>query len=84
MHRFHRVPFGSPFGSPMAAHPGGRYPGASFCLVSATCPRIRKAIHQVRVIACGQYLIRTIVVSNFDIYLYRLRPDRDSNAGPTA
>jgi hypothetical protein len=36
------------------------------------------------VIACEQYLNRTILVSNIDIYLHYLRPDRDSNAGPTA
>ena len=36
------------------------------------------------VIACEQYNIRTIAVSNIDFYLYILRPDRDSNAGPTA
>jgi hypothetical protein len=36
------------------------------------------------VIACEQYIIRTIIISNIDIYLHHLRPDRDSNAGPTA
>jgi hypothetical protein len=37
-----------------------------------------------QVTACEQYIIRTIAVSNINIYLYILRPDRDSNAGPTA
>jgi hypothetical protein len=36
------------------------------------------------VFACEQYIIRTILVSNINTYLHHLRPDRDSNAGPTA
>ena len=36
------------------------------------------------VIACEQYVNRTIVVPNTKTYLYYLRPDRDSDAGPTA
>jgi hypothetical protein len=68
----------------MAAHPCGAYPGPSFCLVSAIRPRIRKAIHEVRVIACEQYLIRTIAVPNIKVYLRCLRPERDSDARPTA
>lgn len=39
--------------APRGAHPCGRYPGPSFCLVSAIGPRIREAIHQLRVIACA-------------------------------
>jgi hypothetical protein len=36
------------------------------------------------VTACEQYIIRTTIVSNVTDNLHHLRPDRDSNAGPTA
>jgi hypothetical protein len=36
------------------------------------------------VIACEQYINRTIIVPNMKDHLHHLRPDRDSNAGPTA
>jgi hypothetical protein len=32
----------------------------------------------------GQYVNRTILVPSMKVYLHYLRPDRDSNAGPTA
>jgi len=38
----------------------------------------------MRVIACEQYVTRTMIVSITKIYQHYLRPDRDSNAGPTA
>ena len=36
-----------------------------------------------RVISCERYINRTISVSNIDNCPYHLRPNRDSNAGPT-
>jgi hypothetical protein len=38
----------------------------------------------VGVTACEQYIIRTMIISNIMIYLHYLRPERDSNARPTA
>jgi hypothetical protein len=67
------MPFGSPSGFPMADHLCGTYP-----------LRIGKAEHHMRVIACEQHLAIVITVSIIVIYQLYLRPDRDSNAGPTA
>jgi hypothetical protein len=78
------MPLAPSLALPVADHLCGTYQELQFCLVSGTCPPIRRAIHQARVIACEQYLNRTIIISNIDIYLENLRPDRDSNAGPTA
>jgi hypothetical protein len=58
--------------------------GSQFCLVSAYPNGHPHADISDRVIACEQYLNRTIIVSNAEVYLHYLRPDRDSNAGPTA
>jgi len=38
----------------------------------------------VGVTACEQHIIRTVIISNIATELHHLRPDRDSNAGPTA
>ena len=46
--------------------------------------RVSSTIHHVGVTACGQYIIRTVIISNIVTELHHLRPDRDSNAGPTA
>jgi hypothetical protein len=69
--------------------PGGRPPlrhrsGSQFCLVSAYPNGHPQADIPDRVTACEQYLNRTIIVPNMKVYLHYLRPDRDSNAGPTA
>jgi hypothetical protein len=36
------------------------------------------------VTACEQYIIRTMIVLNIATELHYLRPERDSNARPTA
>jgi len=49
-----------------------------------TRSRGRRAIPYLRVTACEEYITRTTMVSNTTVNLHYLRPDRDSNAGPTA
>ena len=68
----------------MADHLCDTYPDHNSAWWSRTRLRVRKAIHQMRVIACEQYVTRTMIVSITSIYQHYLRPDRDSNAGPTA
>jgi hypothetical protein len=68
----------------VADHLCGTSPEPRFWLVSAHPPAHPKAMHQMRVIACEQHITVLMIISNIQRYLDYLRPDRDSNAGPTA
>jgi hypothetical protein len=84
MRRLRRAPVGYPLGFPCGRAALRHISRTLILLVSAHRKRISKTMHHVGVTACEQYIIRTMIVSNIMIYLHYLRPERDSNARPTA